>query len=53
MKKARCYWVTRRGEQTLLPATQPFVVASRWRANIALCHVVARRGEQVTRRGEL
>jgi len=26
---------------------------SPWRANIAPCHVIARRGEQITRRGEL
>jgi len=41
------------GEQTLLSATLKFAVASRWRANTALCHVVARRGKQITRRGEL
>ena len=53
------YWVPRlagelnhRGEQTLLSATLQLAVASRWRANTALCHVVARRGEQITRRGE-
>jgi len=59
-EKTHYYWVTRLaggltrcGEQTLLSATQQFAVASRWRANTALCHVVARRGEQITRRGEL
>ena len=59
-EKAHCYWVTRlacgltrRGEKTVLSATLQFAVASRWRANTALCHVVARRGEQITRRGGL
>jgi len=28
-------------------------VANRWRADSALCHIIARRGEQTTRRGEL
>jgi len=41
------------GEQTLLSATLQFAVASRWRANTTLCHVVAHRGEHITRRGEL
>jgi len=56
-------WLTRRGElgysqwrakgeQTLLSVTQSFAVANGWRANTALCHVVARRGEQTTRRDE-
>jgi len=41
------------GEQTLLSATLLCAVASGWRANTALYHVVARRGEQITRRGKL
>jgi len=44
--------LTRRGEQTLLSVTQSFAVANRWREKSALCHVVARRGEQTTRGGE-
>jgi len=44
--------LTRRGEQTLLSVTQSFAVASGWRADSALCHVVALRGEQTTRGGE-
>jgi len=36
MKKARCYWVTRRGGVTYSP----------WRANIAPCHTVVRCGKQ-------
>jgi len=44
--------LTRRGEQTLLSVTQSLAVASGWRANSALCHVVARHGEQTTRGGE-
>jgi len=52
-EKVHCYWtirlagrLTRRGEQTLLSATLQFAVASRWRANTALCHVAVCRGEQ-------
>jgi len=41
-----------KGEQTLLSVTLKFAVASGWRANTALCHIVARRGEQITRSGE-
>ena len=44
--------LTRRGEQTLLSVTQLFAVASGRQANTALCHVVARGGEQTTRGGE-
>jgi len=57
-------WVTRsgklaysqgraKGEQTLLSVTHRSLWRVGWRANTALCHVVARRGEQTTRRGEL
>ena len=45
--------LTRRGEQTLLSVSQSFAVANGWRANSALCHVVARRGEQTTRGGDV
>jgi len=41
------------GEQTLLSGTLSFAVASGWRVNTTLYHVVARRGEQITRSGEL